>query len=222
MDELTMEYNNYNGIITKPPMDELYHYGKLGMKWGVRHDQDKAWIKAGLKLRKRKKKYDKAMLKQRAKYDKVINKTNKKLEKSLKEYERVLTSFKKEDDHNKVTKIYLENRNLVNQLKDLYKQREAPQGKAFKAYRKFEEWNEDMRKAFIKTKYSKHFSYKPEELEKAYKTKLKSSGADFDGDSSVSGYDLFKANVKKSFNEYAQKKYEQAEKERKEKKNKNK
>lgn len=40
----------YDGVISKPLFDELYHHGVKGMKWGVRKDDTKK--KSGTKKKK--------------------------------------------------------------------------------------------------------------------------------------------------------------------------
>lgn len=47
----------YDGVIEKPELDELYHYGVQGMKWGVRKEVERVGRKIGskaLQIRKKK------------------------------------------------------------------------------------------------------------------------------------------------------------------------
>ena len=188
----------YDYIVTKPPLDEetLAHYGVLGMKWGVKKDPDKAWDKANKELTKRKKKANVTLQKSIIKNTKKAAKIDKKLAKVSSKYLKSLSSYKKKDNHQKVTDLFLEKERLSALSAKANADKSKAIGKAARAQKRSSKWEEQMRKAFGATKYSKAFSYTTKERAKydairekrenpeLYKLRKKANRIDF-GDNSL-------------------------------------
>lgn len=108
--------------------DYLEHYGVLGMKWGVRKDPDRAYEKAGSKLRKLDRKVNKLNLKGSKREQKAVKKQRK-------ASSAIIFPKSKARRASKATRKAL-------------KSYQKAQEKQIKAYR----WNEEMKNAFKGTK----------------------------------------------------------------------
>lgn len=68
-----MQESNYSILVDENNQPYLAHYGVIGMRWGIRHDPQKAYARASTKFKKLAVKSDKALDKS-TKYSKRANK----------------------------------------------------------------------------------------------------------------------------------------------------
>lgn len=124
---------------------DIYHYGVLGMKWGVRHDRSKAYRKASNKANKLHKTYEKANVRS-SKANAKSSKVSVKLQKS---YDR-----DKQKANGELYTSSSRTKKLEKKQKTVDKKASKATHQTSKAYKQFSKWEKSMRKAFKNVKIS--------------------------------------------------------------------
>lgn len=112
--------------LEKPELSEetLAHYGVIGMKWGIRKNPQKAWVKANIELAKRKKKAGEKTKRKVSRLSRQALRANKKASRKLSTDKQKAKAFKKnaqlDKAINKSSKADKRAAKWERQMKDIY------------------------------------------------------------------------------------------------------